>query len=69
MRPGDVIATPFNSLHPLQITDDNSANEKRISHFRVTNVSDFGNFRYRWLYFRCDLELLTGDQSIRIEHN
>ena len=68
VRPGDIIRAPYNSLHPIQISNQDYSREASMSLFRITNVSDTGNFRYRWLYFRCDMQLLTGDKSVRIEH-
>lgn len=68
IRQGDVVEIPFNSVMPIQIANQNTLKENKISQFRVTNATDAGNFKYRWLYYRLDCELLTGDRSIRIEH-
>lgn len=55
LRIGDVIQIPYNSV---------SINPKN---YRVLNAAPTGNFRYNWLYFTCQAELLTADISVRPE--
>lgn len=55
IRIGDVIQIPYNSA-PI--------NPKN---YRVLNAAPTGNFRYNWLYFTCQVELLTADISVRPE--
>lgn len=55
LRDGDVIYIPFNaaSINP--------------THYRVTNGSPTGNFRYTWLYFTCQTDILRADSTIRVK--
>lgn len=53
IRPGDLIAVPFNSL-----------SHSKPRYYQVTNAQEFGNFRYTWLYIKCDAKLLMGDINI-----
>lgn len=53
LRPGDVIQIPFNSI-PIS-----------LKNYRVTNATPTGNFRYNWLYYMCQSELLTADITVR----
>lgn len=55
LRSGDVIQLPFNSV-PIS-----------PKNYRVLNGTPSGNFRYVWLYFTCQLELLTADITVRPE--
>jgi hypothetical protein len=55
LRTGDVIQVPFNSA-PI--------NPKN---YRILNATPSGNFRYNWLYFKCQAELLTADVTVRPE--
>lgn len=52
---GDVIKVPYNAategLDP--------------QYYRVTNGAPSGNFRYNWLYFTCQVTLLTADITVR----
>lgn len=53
LRSGDVIQIPFNSI-PIS-----------LKNYRVVNATPAGNFRYNWLYFMCQAELLTADITVR----
>lgn len=55
LRAGDVIQIPYNSA-PI--------NPKN---YRILNATPTGNFRYNWLYYTCQAELLTADISVRPE--
>ncbi len=55
LRTGDVVKLPYNSV--TQATDP--------KYFRVLNGTPSGNFRYNWLYFTCQLEVLTADVTVR----
>ncbi len=55
LRIGDVIQLPFNAV-PIS-----------PKNYRVLNGTPSGNFRYIWLYFTCQLELLTADITVRPE--
>lgn len=57
LREGDIVELPFNSsLRP------------KPDRYRVLNASDFGNFKYTWLYISCVVENITGDDTIDITH-
>lgn len=68
IRPGDVIEVPHNTLSPVQAPEELASLGNRMDKYRVINASDTGNFRYRWLYFSCRVENLTGDQTIQVEN-
>lgn len=55
LRPGDVVKVPYNAATPH--LNPNS--------FRITNATPSGNFRYNWLYFTCQVTLLTADITVR----
>lgn len=55
LRVGDVVQLPFNSV-PMS-----------PKNYRVLNATPSGNFRYTWLYFTCQLEILTADIAVRPE--
>ena len=55
LRAGDVIQLPYNAV-PVS-----------PKNYRVLNGTPSGNFRYIWLYFTCQLELLTADITVRPE--
>ena len=52
IRIGDVIIIPHNSL------------VIKANRFRVTQCSDMGNYRYRWLYLACTVENMNKDESL-----
>lgn len=56
IRPGDLIKVPYNSV------------AVRPDFFRVTNAYDDGNWRYDWLYYTCDVENITNDITVEIDH-
>jgi hypothetical protein len=57
LRAGDVVQVPYNTI-PLG-----------LKNFRVINATPAGNFRYHWLYFMCQCELLTADITVRPEQD
>lgn len=57
LRTGDVIQIPYNSA-PI--------NPKN---YRILNATPSGNFRYNWLYYTCQAELLTADITVRPEQD
>ena len=68
LRPGDVIEVPHNTLSPMQAPEELASLGNRMDKYRIINASDTGNFKYRWLYWSCKVENLTGDQTIQVEH-
>ena len=56
VRIGDLIELPYNA---------SGINPDR---FRVLNAFDSGNFRYNWLYWSCQVENITNDTTIDIDH-
>jgi hypothetical protein len=54
---GDVVEVPYND-----------PKIKGPARFRVLTCYDTGMFKYRWLYYTADCELLTGDASLRVTH-
>lgn len=54
LRPGDIIRIPFNAVGNVTPKD-----------FRVLNPTPDGNYRYNWLYFKVNLENLTGDITVQ----
>lgn len=54
LRTGDVLYLPYNAaaINP--------------THYKVTNGSPFGNFRYSWLYFTCQAVVLKADTIVRV---
>jgi hypothetical protein len=65
---GDILIVPHNTLIGTQFTDtrDGSA-DNRIDQFRVIKSGDTGNFKYRWLYWSCNVENVTGDSTIQVD--
>ena len=59
LRIGDVIKVPYNgatiALSP--------------KHYRITNVTPSGNFRYNWLYLTCQATVLTADITVRPDND
>ena len=53
LRIGDVLKLPYNSATINPTT------------YRITNATPSGNFRYVWLYFTCQVEVLTADITVR----
>lgn len=54
---GDVIEVPYNA-----------PKIQGPARFRVLNAFDSGMFKFRWLYYSAQVELLTGDLSLRVTH-
>jgi hypothetical protein len=52
--PGDIVELPYGSL-----------SLHKPKYYRVNNAQETGNFRYIWLYVTCQVELITGDITIR----
>ncbi len=55
LRIGDVIQLPYNAA-TIALSPKN---------YRITNSTPSGNFRYNWLYFTCQVEVLTADITVR----
>ena len=64
---GDVLVVPHNTLTVTQSTDMRDGVDNRIDRYRVIKSSDVGNFKYRWLYWACLVQAITGDQTIDVE--
>jgi hypothetical protein len=69
IRAGDVIAIPHNTLIQQQNTEFVDGPIGLADKFRVVGAQDIGNYNYRWLYWTCTVELLTGDITVRPEHD
>jgi len=67
IRKGDVIRIPHNTMQQLQNTEYLDGKVNQMDQFRVLEATDTGNFNYRWLYWTCTVEPLTGDISVRVE--
>lgn len=67
IRVGDVIEIYHNTLVQTQNTEFLDGNLGLANKFRVLRATDKGNFNYRWLYWSCTVELLTGNISVRPE--
>jgi hypothetical protein len=63
---GDILVVPHNTLTAAQAPDLREGVRNRIDRFRVIKSSDTGNFKYRWLYWSCLVENITGDETIDI---
>lgn len=57
VRAGDILEVPHNSIGQI-----------RVRRFRIVDSQDVGNFHYRWLYFQCLIENITGDKALNIDH-
>lgn len=57
LRIGDVLQLPYNAA---AISPKN---------FRITNATPSGNYRYIWLYYTCQVEVLTADITVRTEED
>ena len=69
IRAGDVIIVPHNTLIQQQNTEFIDGNIGLANKFRVVGAQDTGNYNYRWLYWTCTVELLTGDITVRPEND
>lgn len=67
IRKGDVIQLPHNTLVQTQNTEFLDGKNNLIDKFRVTEATDTGNFNYRWMYWSCTVENVTGDITVRPE--
>ena len=54
LRSGDLIEIPYNSQ-----------SKQRPKYYKVDNAQEFGNFRYVWLYLKCQTTNIVGDPNIR----
>jgi hypothetical protein len=64
---GDIIELPHNTLSPLQTSTPYESSDM-LNRYRILNAADDGNFKYRWLYWKCICENITGDSTIDVEH-
>lgn len=53
LRANDVIYVPFNAIGNVQ-----------PCYFRIINFTPTGNYKYVWLYAKCNCESLTGDITV-----
>lgn len=65
IRNGDVIGIPHNTLVQTQNTEFIDGQLGLANKFRVISATDTGNYNYRWLYWTCIVELLTGNFTVR----
>ena len=65
IRKGDVIKIDHNTLVQTQNTEFIDGEFGVADKFRVIDAFDTGNFNYRWLYWTCIVESLTGDITVR----
>ena len=63
---GDILLIPHNTMAVTQNTDLRDGPGNLIERFRVINGFDTGNFKYRWLYWSCLCENITGDPTIDV---
>ena len=63
---GDILIIPHNTLIGTQFTDFRDGTNNRMDTYRVIKSSDTGNFKYRWIYWSCLVENLTGDTTIDV---
>lgn len=56
IREGDIIELPYN------------ASLRQLGRYRVLNAFDSGNYRYNWLYYSCNVENITGDKILDVDH-
>lgn len=68
IRSGDVVRIPYNTLVQTQNTEFIDGQLGLADKFRVISAADTGNFNYRWLYWTCTVELLTGNFTVRPEN-
>jgi len=68
IRSGDIIQIPYNTLIQTQNTEFIDGQLGLADKFRVISATDTGNFNYRWLYWSCTVELLTGNFTVRPEN-
>lgn len=53
LLPGDILQVPYNSFSKLS-----------PGYYTITNAQEFGNFRYTWLYLKCQCTASPGDPNI-----
>lgn len=53
LRPGDVVYVPFNAI-----------GNAIPRYFRIINFTPIGNYKYVWLYAKCNCESLTADINV-----
>lgn len=59
IRPGDIIGAPQN-----QISNDFDLDKQQdLVYYKVMNSTNDGNYKYRWLYWKCDIEIELGDKT------
>jgi hypothetical protein len=63
---GDVLIVPHNTLTVVQNVDLREGIGNRLDRYRVIKSTDTGNYKYRWLYWTCTLENITGDVSVDV---
>lgn len=63
---GDILIIPHNTMAVVQSTDLRDGVHNRVDTYVVKRSSDVGNFKYRWLYWACLVQNITGDPSIQV---
>jgi len=58
LREGDVIAAPQNAANK----DFKLDRQQDLLFYRIISAVDDGNYRYRWLYTKCTVEPISGDE-------
>ena len=53
-RTGDLIEVPYNSQ-----------SKQKPKYYAIDNAQEIGNFRYVWLYLKCQTTLIVGDVNLR----
>ena len=54
LRTGDLIEVPYNSQ-----------SQQKPKYYAIDNAQEAGNFRYTWLYMKCQATLLPGEVNLR----
>ena len=63
---GDIIILPHNTMSVIQ-DDNRDGLGTKMDRFRVISASDQGNFKFRWIYWVCACENITGDPTVDVE--
>lgn len=58
LRTGDVISVVYDC-------NDGTSKLLKPRNYRVVNATPSGNFRFVWLYYTCDTEILNSDMAVR----
>lgn len=58
VRAGDILAAPQNQI----LQDHNLDQQQDLLFYRVLDAQNDGNYRFRWLYWKCIAEPILGDR-------